>query len=144
MEMLQQLKDRYAQYTQAVQTVMDRAKPTDGLFGMGDDPRNDPCHMRFYEDVAQWIQVFAAAGPDKKAIFEAVYWILTTPAAHKKCPEFWFEFAAHGLCGELICRLDPAQCAVLQAFYDENYPRRDRMLVQKEIYKLLKKGAAKE
>jgi len=100
--------------------------------------------MQFYEDVTQWVQEFLAAEPDKEAAFEAVNWILTTPASHKDSPVFWFEFAAHGLCGELIRRLEPAQCAVLQTFYEENYPRRERMPVQKEIYRLLKKAAAKK
>ena len=100
--------------------------------------------MRFYEDIEQWMRSFLSMEPDAKAAFEAAQWIITTPAVHKDSPEFWFEFAAHGLCAELILRLDGADCAVLQRFYDENYPRRDRMPVQKEIYKLLKKGAAKK
>ena len=32
----------------------------------------------------------------------------------------------------------------LQEFYDAHYPKRERMPVQREVYKLLKKGAAKE
>lgn len=143
MDMLLQLKGLYEKYKEDLHKVRAKASPIDGLFGMGDDPRRDPCHMRFYEDVEQWVKDFLKTGPGSGEVYEAVHWIITTPASHREEPVFWFEFAAHGLCRELVRRIDPAGCAALQAFYDDHYPRRDRMPVQKEVYKLLKKGAAK-
>ena len=45
--------------------------------------------------------------------------------------------------GEVAGLLDAAGCARLRELFDELYPRRDRMPVQQELYKALKKGEAK-
>lgn len=144
MEMLQQLKDRYDQYSAELQKVIANKKPMDGLLGMGEDPRRDPCHMRFYEDVEVWVRNFLASEPDEAAALEAAWWIIAAPAAHREQEEFWFEYAAHGLCRDLVPRISPAGCAALRDYYDENYPRRDRMPVQKELYRLLKNRGSKK
>lgn len=143
MEMVGQLKERYEKYVQDVAQVFAKAKPADGLFGWGDDPKNDPCHMAFYEDVEKWVKAFQAAQPEQAAVFEAVRFMLETPAAYRGENCYWFMYAAQGLCRELIPGLSGQQCAGLRNFYDDNYPKRDRMPVQKEVYKLLKKGAGK-
>ena len=64
--MVQQLKEIYEKYVQAVAKVYKDAKPMDGLFGWGDDPRKDPCHMRFYENAENWVKTFAAADPSEE------------------------------------------------------------------------------
>lgn len=140
---LEQLKAIYTKYIQDVAQVYKDAKPMDGLFGWGDDPRKDPCHMRFYEDAERWTKAFLAAGPGQAEVFEAVRFMLETPAAHREQHCFWFLYAAHGLTRELIPMLQASECAQLRAFYDEAYPKRDRMPVQKDVYKLLKKGAGR-
>lgn len=141
METVQQLRERYEKYIQDVENLYRQAKPTDGLFGMGDDPRRDPCHMRFYEDVEQWTKAFLTGEPRQEAVFDAVRFMLETPAQYRQEHSFWFLFAAQGLTRALIPRLTGAQCTALRGSYDERYPRRDRMPVQKEVYRLLKKGA---
>lgn len=141
--MVQQLKDRYAKYTEDVAKVYKEAKPMDGLFGWGDDPRKDPCHMRFYEDVEQWAKAFLASGPDQAEVYEAVRFVLETPARYRESHCFWFMYAAQGLTRDMIPLLSASQCAVLRDSYDDRYPKRDRMPVQKEVYKLLKKGAGR-
>ena len=143
MKMVQQLKDRYAKYTEDVAKVYKDAKPMDGLFGWGDDPRKDPCHMRFYEDLEQWAKDFLTSGPDQGEVYEAVRFLLETPAEHRDSHCFWFMYAAQGLAREMIPMLSSAQCAALRESYDDRYPKRDRMPVQKEVYKLLKKGAGR-
>ncbi len=141
MEMLEQLKDIYSKYVEEVAKVYKDAKPMDGLFGWGDDPRKDPCHMRFYEDVENWVKVFLTEAPAREQVFEGVRFVLETPAVYRGKSCFWFMYAAHGLIRDLIPMLDRTQCAKLRDFYDEQYPKRDRMPVQKDVYKLLKKGA---
>lgn len=141
---LMELKEIYRQYVLDYAQVRRKATPMDGLFGMGQDPRKDPCHMRFYEAVEQWVAAFAAERPEGEQAYLVVHWILAAPAEHTGKAVYWFMFAAHGLCRELIPLLSPAQCAELRMLYDENYPRRDRMPLQKEVYKLLRKGAEKK
>lgn len=140
---LQQLQSIYETYIAECTDVIEKASPTDGLFGMGSDPRKDPCHMRFYEGVEQWIQVFLRENPDGEAVYQAAQWILAAPAAHTGEPVYWFMFAAHGHCREMIPLLSRVQCAELGKLYDDCYPRRERMPVQKEVYRLLRKGSGK-
>jgi len=138
---LQRLKEIYARYIQEVDRVYAGAKPMDGLFGFGDDPRKDPCHMRFYEDAEQWTKAFADGGPGEAEVFEAVRFMLEMPARYAGHKGFWFLYAAQGLTRALIPLLRSDHCALLRELYDEHYPRRDRMPVQKDVYALLKKGA---
>ena len=137
MEKLQQI---YSQYIQAVGQVYREAKPMDGLFGWGDDPRKDPCHMRFYEDVEQWVQDFLKTAPDPEELFQAVRYILREASLHQGEHCFWFMYAAHGLTRSMIPGLTKEHCNDLRSFYDECYSKRDRMPAQNEVYKLLKKG----
>lgn len=137
----ERLKEIYDNYIEDVDRVFRSAKPVDGLLGLGDDPRKDPCHMRFYEDTEQWIGEFLAANPGEPEAFEAVRFMLETPAGYTGHNGFWFMYAAQGLSRPLIPLLQGDHCAALRKFYDETYPRRDRMPVQKDVYRLLKKGA---
>ena len=142
--MVQQMQDIYGAYVRDVERVFAEAKPADGLFGWGDDPKKHPCHMQFYEAVEDWVRAFAAAEPGQEAVWEAVRFMLQTPDLHRDSQCFWFLYAAQGLTRELIPRLSREQCAALREDYDNRYPKRDRMPVQRDIYKALKKGAAKK
>lgn len=141
MDMLRQLQERYEAYDRETRELARKAPPSGGLFGLGEDPRKDPCHMRFYQDVEQWVADFRAAEPESREACQAVEWILMAAARRKGEPAYWFMYAAQGLCRELIGLLDPEDCARLRALYDGSYPRRDRLPVQKEIYKALRRGA---
>ena len=140
---LMQLQEIYETYVKTLANVYRNAKPADGLFGWGDDPKKDPCHMQFYEQTEQWIQDLLASQPEQELVFETVRFVVTYPSQHRGEHCFWFAYAAHGLIKDLIPLLTTAQCGELWAFYEENYPRRDRMPVQKEICKLLKKGSGR-
>jgi hypothetical protein len=142
--MLQQLEGIYEKYVQDVAKIYKDAKPMDGLFGWGDDPRKDPCHMRFYEETENWVAAFLAANPGGEDRYRAAKTIIESAAAYREKPCFWFMYAAHGLAKDLIGGLTPQQCGQLREFYDESYPKRDRMPVQKDVYKLLKKGAGRK
>lgn len=141
--MLQKLFEIYDHYDQVLHKVLREASITDGLFGMGDDPRNNPCHMNFYESVEKWVAEFCQTQPDNGSVYEAAKQIIIAAEQKRGDPGFWFLFAAHGFVKSLIPSLTVQQCAELRAFYDENYPRLERMPVQKEVYKLLKKGAGR-
>lgn len=141
--MVQKLKERYARYVETAEKVRQKAPAMAGMFGLGNDPRRHPCHEEFYEDVAVWAAEFRAGNPDQTAANEAVSWIVGAAANHRDKDVYWFMYAVHGHCRDLIPLLSPEDCAGLVRFYDENYPRRDRMPVQKEVYRLLKKRAGK-
>ena len=137
---MEKLQEIYSEYIQTVAQVYREAKPMDGLFGWGDDPRKDPCHMHFYEGVEKWAEDFLKTDPDAEETFRAVRFILEAPKEHREEKSYWFLFAAQGLTRKMIPRLTKEACNFLRSYYDENYPKRDRMPAQNEVYKLLKKG----
>lgn len=139
--MLQRLKEIYAHYEETEKKVRKGAPATAGLFGMGDDPRRHPCHMEFYEAVEQWVQDYLASEPDGASAYQAALWILSAAAEHRNQGCYWFMYAAQGHAKQIIPLLSAPDCARLLKLYDERYLRRERMPVQKEISKLLRRGA---
>ena len=136
-----ELKEIYESYIEQVAKVMKNASAFDGVFGWGDDPKKNPCHMEFYERVENYVQQLLQNAPTEDAVFETADWIIRTAADHKGKATYWYMFAAHGLCKDLIPLLTSAHCASLRDFYDEHYPKFDRLPVQRDLYKLLKKRA---
>lgn len=140
---LQTLQDIYEQYPRQLAKVIQAAPAFAGVWGMGDDPRNHPCHAQFYEGVEAFVEQLLASNPSEELVFQVTQWILITPARYKGHDAYWYMYAAQGLCMELIGRLTPAHCAQLREAYDEHFPKRDRMPVQEKLYKQLKKSAGK-
>ena len=138
---MEELTQIYRTYAEQSARILRDAKPLDGLFGFGDDPRKDPCHMRFYEDAERWAKRFLASEPTGEALYEAVRFLLQTPDVYREKSCFWFMYAAQGFARDMIPKLDSIQCSQLRELYDALYPKRDRMPVQTEVYKLLKRGS---
>lgn len=141
---LQELKDLYEQYKKEYAAVRKKASFFDGLFGMGNDPKKDPCHMRFYENAESWVKAFAAGDPSEEEAYAVTQLLLTAAQDHRKQPEEWIMVAAQRLSLELIDLLSPDHCAQLESWYNKAYPRRIRLPIQNDIHKLLQKGARKK
>lgn len=139
--MLQQLKARYGQYEQEMQKVLAKASPTDGLFGMGADPKAHPCHDYFYEAVEEWVREFEASQPSAEDAAEAAEWIIQAANAHRDTPVYWYMYAAQQLAAPLIPRMDPKRCRALVEWYDQAHRKIERMPAQQKLYKLLRKHA---
>lgn len=137
--MLTKLKSIYADYDKAVQEVRKNARAFDGILGLGKDPRKDACHDMFYQAVGAWVTEFLAAEPAQEELLEAALYITETPAAHEGKECFWYMYAAHGHLKPIIPLLTPESRAAVAERLDGNYKKRDRMPLQKEILKLLRK-----
>ena len=126
-------------YIARCEEIIAQSKPGDGLFGMGDDPKKDPCHMSFYEELAAAVKEIAASAPEADEACGAVQAILKA-AREKKCPSMarWMLEAIHGLSQPLLPLLTAEQKRELRDWYDENLPRRLRFPVQKDVYKAMK------
>lgn len=141
--MLQQLKERYLQYDEEATLVRKKASPADGLFGFGNDPKNHPCHEQFYEDVGKWTKAFLETRPNPQDSLDAARFLIEAPKTCASRESYWMMYAAQGWCRELVGLMDAAGCAQLRTLFDELYPKRDRMPVQQELYKALKKGTGR-
>ena len=142
--MVQQLKERYELYRQQARSAREEAPALGGFLGFGQDPRKDPCHTAFFRDIEKWVRDFVASEPDEAAVCQAARHILFAPTTCRGSDAYWFMFAAHGLCKDLIVLLNPQDCAALAAEYDREFPRRDRLDAQADIYKRLVKGAKRK
>ena len=141
--MLQQLQERYRQYDEEANLVRKKASPADGLFGVGNDPKNHPCHEMFYEDIGRWTTAFLASAPTPEQSYAAARFLIAAPVECSSKESYWMMYAAQGWCRELVCRLDAEGCGKLRDVFDDLYPKRDRMPVQQELYKALKRGTGK-
>ena len=137
--MLEQLKERYKKYAADAEKVAKEASPMAGVWGWGEDPRNDACHTRFYEDIGLWMDAFLASNPSDEVRYQVAEWILCAAAEQGNQNTFWFLYAVQGHCKPLIPLLSKEQRTKLRDYYDAHYPKKDRMPVQKELYKLLSK-----
>lgn len=135
---MDQLKEIYSHYYDEALKVRAKAPILAGIWGMGKDPRNDRCHDEFYEAVEKWVGNFDG---DAAAALEAVKWILGAALVNKNRDTYWHLFAAHGLTLPLIEKLDTADCKELFSWYDASYPKRERLPLQQQVWKALKKAA---
>ena len=72
---------------------------------------------------------------------EAASYILEAPEPERERDAFWFLWVAVGNIRSLIPFLTNEDCKVLMDRFDQLYKKRDRMPVQAETYKMLKKAA---
>lgn len=133
-----ELMEIYARYFENAAKVRAKASPLAGIWGMGNDPRNDRCHDEFYEAVESWVGLFDG---DAAAAREAVRFILGAALEYKQNKDvYWYLFAAHKLTLSLISRLEPTDGKTLFAWYDQSFPKKERLPAQQQVWKALKRA----
>lgn len=139
--MTERLKEIYAEYARQAQQVRKKARVTDGMFGMGEDPKKDPCHTAFYENVAGWIDAFCATNPTAEAAAETLLFMLEAPAGQEKKDSYWMMFAALGPAWKLVPLLDKAGAEAAFVRMGELYPAHLRMPAQEQLFRDLNRKA---
>ena len=82
-ETLASLKQAFGRYREEIEAYERKSKPTDGLLGFGRSLKDDACHERFDERVAQAVREMCAAQPAPDTAERAVrLLILRGDAAH--------------------------------------------------------------
>ena len=120
-------------YIEEVRTVIKNSKPLAGVFGLKGGVGDDPCHMKFYEKLSEALKEVDDPYQTVKLLIEA-----EKKYDAPKAATFMLS-AIHGLAIPLVGDLDASQKAELIAYYDENVKKRDRLPVQVQLYKALKK-----
>jgi len=136
---LEQLYQLYQAYEEKAKAVRRKASRFAGAFGLGDDPRKHECHEDFFEDVGCWVQEFLEENPDSGEIVQAVCWILKAADAHRDTDVYWPMYAAQGHAGALIPHMPREDSAQLLQWYEQAYPKEDRLPAQQEVCRLLRK-----
>lgn len=142
--MLTTLREIYRNYDATAQRIRDEAPKFSGLWGIGQDPKNHPAHMEFYSAVEGWVHAFLAKDPDHKAAFEAALIILEAADSRRNAESYWFTYAAQAHAAALIPCMTAQDCLDLADWYDAHYTKLERLPIQKDLYKKLRKAAKKK
>ena len=136
---MEELQKLYTGYLDAVEQAQKKLVPASGLFGIGKRLSDDRCHDDFLEALGAYLAKKAdtAASQEAREILERVY---DAPIRYQDAPSAvdWIFIAAHGLTRPLIRRLSRQDAQRLLSWYQETYPRRERLPIQNQVLKDLK------
>lgn len=139
---LQDIQNVYHTYFDAVQKAEQNRKITDGMFGFGKKPADDPCHTEFLETLRRMLTNETDEKTDSQHIREILSYIYVSPAEHPEPQSaYWMLIAVHGLTNGLIPLLSKPDASSLLETYSKTYRRWERLPVQKNIIRLLKSQA---
>ena len=141
MSAVAQLNALYDQYAEKYLAVWKESAPLSRVFDVGSTPRNHPCHMEFLESLGRWTEAFLQSDPSYSDLLSVTHWLLKASEA-KESPTggpVWVLYAAQGMAKPMIPLLQSEDRAELRQAYDQLFPARKRLPVQKEVYRLLKK-----
>ena len=141
--MLSQLIAYYDEYEKELEELHRKAPATAGLLGMGGHPRDDRCNEIFYYNVEKWVNEFLKENPGQDEADQVAEWILKLAHVHRQDHTYWFCYALQAHAKKLIPLMSREKVQQLQEWYNEAYPKVDRMPLQVEIYKLLLKHSGK-
>ena len=127
-------------YIEKVSELERERKPGEGIFGMRGGPPDDPCHDRYAEELAALLTTFQKAQPcsrDARLVLEELF--AAPPKSGVPRSAYWMLIAVQGLCPELIDCLDATDAGELGREFASVYKRWERMPVQDQIIKALKR-----
>ena len=135
--MLDQLQIYYDTYEEKLLKLYEKLSPIAAILGSSNHPKDAPCNEEFYESVEKWIREFLAASPTQEEVEKVTGWILMLAKEHREQKTYWFCYALQGLTRDLIPLISQAKALELQKCFDEAYPKREWLPIQREIYKML-------
>ncbi len=144
MQELDALRDCYQSYLTYTRTLRRRTSPLAGALGFGGGPKDDPEHMRFYQQAQERAEALLAAAPSPQEAGEAVTLMLRAEEEHQDNDlAVWALMAAQHHAIPLIGLLEREDAGALLAWYQRRYPRRKRLPAQEEVLRALKAQAGR-
>ena len=132
----------YDDYLEKALNAEKNRKPTDGMFGIGKKPGDDPCHAEFAAQLEAALKEYAAEAPEPSSVRELLSYMYTLPKSHEDPKSiYWMLIAVHGLTSVLIPLLGKANAAALKKEYGAAFRRWERLPVQQQIYRALAQAA---
>ena len=128
-------------YRQDLDEFARKSKPMDGLLGFGRSLKDDPCHDRFDERVKEAVDGIVAASPTPEAAKQTVSMLLRSDMQSWPPAAQWMLRAIERHILPLIPFLSPDSAAAFQTEYAARYKPRERLPVQQEVFKALKRQA---
>ncbi len=119
-------------------------KPADGLLGFGRNPAHDPCHELFSDRLQKALKS-AEGAITSDVVSELLHFMYKAPLENQNNKlAYWMLIAVHAHTKDMICFLNQEDAAALLLLYNELYPKRSRLPVQKEIAALLSVNKGKK
>ncbi len=134
----------FAKYRQDLEEYARKSKPTDGLLGFGHSLKDDPCHDRFDERVKEAIDGIIAASPAPAEASRTVKMLLRDDIQAWPVAAQWMMRAIERHILPLIPFLSPDSAAAFHKEYAARYKPWERLPVQQEVFKALKRQAGAE
>ena len=132
---MEELEQLYGAYLDLVAQLNRNRKLWDGAFGLGGGPADNPCHEKLVRDVEA-----ALADLDPTRRPQAVEYILRQPLEHKVDPVVYYTLmAAQGATIPYLSALPVVQAKALRGWFEQTFPRRERMPCQDKVLAALKK-----
>ena len=114
-----------------------------GIFGMKGGPSDDPCHDRFADDLSVLLGRLAESNPKPAEVQDALRKIYFEPKKHVNLRSaYWMLLAVHSMTFDLIGLLSGEAAGELLREYCKEYPRWERLPVQKKVIEGLKKQSS--
>ena len=136
---MERLKQCYETYIEEAEKVWLNRPVLDGVFGLRSATKDHPCHLQFFEALEAWVEAFVKSNPEPQLAEEAVTYIVEAAEPYKNKFPYWALYASHGQAKALIPFVSPRYAAEKRAWYEVHCPRRERLPVHRDLYKLLKK-----
>ena len=127
-------------YTEAFNEAEKKRKPGSGLFGFGQRPGDYPCHEEMDRQVAE----LTAEAAEEAGTAETAALVKAILAAEQE--RKWPEAARLAVLAQqrhvmpLIPKLSAADREAIRTWYEEAYPRRKRLPIQKQLVKQMQNG----
>lgn len=145
MNAINEIQAHNRRYFSTVDHLMKNLKLGDGLFGLGNDPKKDPCHMAYYEAIAATLSHVESQPLAEGELDEIVSCVLRMDKEHAQQSEMvrLMLQAVQGLTLPLIPRLSRDCAQELGDWYAHAYPRQSRMPNQSKVLRALNRRAGK-
>lgn len=139
MSYLDEIKSICSDYLVTAEKVYKEARPLAGIFGIGNGPKNDPCHLKFYQDLEAKAKELADSDVPEEEKYEATCYILHLDETDCNETMRFMLTAAQGVTKDLIPVLSREHKDELAAWFNKAVPKRMRLPVQNDIFKLMTK-----
>ena len=128
------------QYLSAVSEIQAKANPLSGLFGFGSSPKDHPCHEQFIHDLKSCVDASVAEKCGEEEIEAIIHDVINAQSLVKKdSMAYWTLLAGHGAIRSLIPLVSKDKAASIAREYETILRPRERMPLQEEILKELRK-----
>lgn len=130
------LNSRIDQYIDRVNALMANKGMFDGVFGLGHHPKNDPCHVEFFEDVKKMVSECVAESPSAEEADSFAETLIKANAVRGDLPEVQMMYIPiQGLAVQLVPYMSEAKKKELGEWFSNSVPKRMRMPVQRDLCK---------